>query len=82
MERSSQLKIAVVLTKILSKYMWLVDMEHYSVVYLIALLRSKRCECMSFTLNESSVPQRFEGTNAIKLRNGIMFNFYPGLPHI
>ena len=44
MGKSSQLKIAVVLTKILSKYMWLsrVDMEHYSVVYFIALLRLQR----------------------------------------
>ena len=24
----------------------------------------------------------FEHSNAIKIRNGIMFNFYPGLPHI
>ena len=26
--------------------------------------------------------QRFERGNAIEIRNGIMFNFYPGLPHI
>ena len=26
--------------------------------------------------------ERFECSSAIEIRNGIMFNFYPGLPHI
>ena len=37
---------------------------------------------MSPALNGSSVLQRFEHSNAIKIRNGIMFDFYPGLPHM
>ena len=37
---------------------------------------------MSPTVNGSSALQRFERSNAIEIRNGIMFNFYPGLPHI
>ena len=37
---------------------------------------------MSPTLNRNSVLQRFERGNAIEVRNGIMFNFYPGLPHL
>ena len=37
---------------------------------------------MSPALNGSSALERFEHSNAIKIRNGIMFNFYPGLPHI
>ena len=32
--------------------------------------------------NESSALQRFERGNALEIRNGIMFDFYPGLPHI
>ena len=38
--------------------------------------------CMSPALNGSSALERFEHSNAIKIRNGIMFDFYPGLPHI
>ena len=38
--------------------------------------------CMSPTLNGSSVLERYECGNAIKIQNEIMFNFYPGLPHI
>ena len=38
--------------------------------------------CMSPTLNGSSVLERFEHSNAIKMHNGIMFDFYPGLPHM
>ena len=26
--------------------------------------------------------QRFERSNASEIRNGIMFDFYPGLPHV
>ena len=26
--------------------------------------------------------EHFKRSNAIEIRNGIMFNFYPGLPHI
>ena len=37
---------------------------------------------MSPALNGSSVLQHFERSNAIKICNGIMFDFYPGLPHI
>ena len=37
---------------------------------------------MSPTLNGSSVLQCFEHSNAIEIRNGIMFDFYPGLPQI
>ena len=35
--------------------------------------------CMSPTLNGSSTLERFY---ARKIRNGIMFDFYQGLPHI
>ena len=38
--------------------------------------------CMSPALNESSALQRFEHGNAVKIPNEIMFDFYPGLPHI
>ena len=37
---------------------------------------------MSPALNGSSALQRFERSNAIEIRNGIMFDFYPGLPHM
>ena len=37
---------------------------------------------MSPTLNGSSALEDFERSNAIELRNGIVFNFYPGLPHV
>ena len=37
---------------------------------------------MSPTLNRSSVLGCFEHGNAIKIRNRIMFDFYPGLPHL
>ena len=37
---------------------------------------------MSPTLNGSSVLQHFECGNAVELRNRIMFNLYPGLPHL
>ena len=39
-------------------------------------------EHMSPALNGSSVLECFERSNAIEMRNGIMFDFYPGLPHI
>ena len=35
---------------------------------------------MSTALSGSSALERFEHTNAIEIRNGIMFHFYPGLP--
>ena len=37
---------------------------------------------MSPTLNGSSALERFERSNAIEIRNEIMFDFYPGLPHV
>ena len=37
---------------------------------------------MSPALNGSSALQRFERGNAVEKRNGIMFNFYPELPHM
>ena len=37
---------------------------------------------MSPALNGSSTLERFERSNASEIRNGIMFDFYPGLPHI
>ena len=33
-------------------------------------------------VNGSSTLERFERSNAIEIRNGIIFNFYPGLPHM
>ena len=37
---------------------------------------------MSLTPNGSSVLQRFECSCALEIRNGIMFDFYPGLSHV
>ena len=37
---------------------------------------------MSPALNGSSMLERFEHSNVIEIRNGIMFDFYPGLPHM
>ena len=37
---------------------------------------------MSFALNRSYALQRFKHSNAIEIHNGIMFDFYPGLPHM
>ena len=37
---------------------------------------------MSPTLNGSSVLQRFQRGNALEIPNGIVFDFYPGLPHV
>ena len=37
---------------------------------------------MSSSLNESSALERIERGYAIEIRNRIMFNFYPGLPHM
>ena len=37
---------------------------------------------MSPALNESSALQHFECGNAVKIRNGIMFDSYLGLPHV
>ena len=38
--------------------------------------------CMSPAFNGSSVLQCFECGNMVEICNGIMFHFYPGLPHI
>ena len=38
--------------------------------------------CMSPTLNGSSALEFFKRSNAIEIRNGIMLDFYPGLPHM
>ena len=37
---------------------------------------------MGPALNRSSAIRRFEGSNAIEIRNGITFDFYTGLPHM
>ena len=37
---------------------------------------------MSPTLNGSSAIRRFKHSNVIKIRDGITFDFYMGLPHI
>ena len=37
---------------------------------------------MGSTPNGSSALQHFERCNALEIRNRIMFDFYPGLPHI
>ena len=31
---------------------------------------------------QSAIARNFECGNAVEIRNGIMFNFYPGLPHM
>ena len=36
---------------------------------------------MSPALNGSSTLERFERSNVSEIRNGIMFDSYPGLPH-
>ena len=38
--------------------------------------------CMSPTLSGSSVLQRVKLGDALEIRNGIIFDFYLGLPHI
>ena len=38
--------------------------------------------CINRALNGSFALQHFNGSNVTKIRNGIMFDFYPGLPHI
>ena len=37
---------------------------------------------MSPALNRSSAIRRFKHSDAIKIRDGITFNFYTGLPHM
>ena len=37
---------------------------------------------MSPALNGSSPIRRFEGSDAIEIRNGIIFDFYTELPHM
>ena len=36
---------------------------------------------MNSALNESTALQCFERSNTVDIRNGIMFDFYMGLPH-
>ena len=61
------------------KHMWQsrVEIEHYSVAYFGKLINT--CQVytarMSTALNGSSALQRFERSNAIEIRNGIMFDF-------
>ena len=50
-----------------------VDFDSWTVV---------RLADMSPTLNRSSALQHFERGNAAEIRNRIMLDFYPGLPHI
>ena len=47
-----------------------VEIKHYSVVYLAR---------MSPALNGSSALEHFKHS---EIRNGIMYDFYPGLPHM
>ena len=37
---------------------------------------------MSPTLSRSSALQRVKLGDALEIRDGIIFNFYPGLPHV
>ena len=37
---------------------------------------------MSPALSGSSALERFKRSSAIEIRNGIMFDFYPGLLHV
>ena len=37
---------------------------------------------MSPAFNGSSALEHFERSNEIEIHNGIMFDFYPGLPHV
>ena len=37
---------------------------------------------MSPAFNGSSALEHFERSNEIEIHNGIMFDFYPGLPHM
>ena len=37
---------------------------------------------MSPARNGSSAVRRFEGSDAIEIRDGITFDFYTGLPHM
>ena len=71
-----------------------VEIEHYSVAYFDRILRSKRSSAeltlraglirarMSPAFNGNSALERFERSYAIEIRNRILFDFYPGLPHI
>ena len=45
-------------------------------------LLAKTWKIMSPTLNGGTLLQRFERGNVVEIRNGIMFDFYPGLPQI
>ena len=37
---------------------------------------------MSPALNRNTALQHFKRSNAVMIHNRIMFNFYPGLPHL
>ena len=69
-----------------------VEIEHYSEAYFDCVTAFEvLCRCtntrhiyavrMSPALNVSSALQHFKRGNAIEIRNGIMFDFYLGLPH-
>ena len=38
--------------------------------------------CISPALNRSTVLQHFEHDNTIEIRNGVVIDFYPGLPDV
>ena len=40
------------------------------------------CRLMNPALNRSTALQRFKRGNVVKIHNGLMFDLYPGLPHI
>ena len=49
-------------------------------IYRVTRSSSSRPFCPAF--NGSTVLQYFEHGNTVKIRNGIIFDFYLGLPHI
>ena len=53
--------------------MWQGEYVKYSRVYTVRISPGH---------NGSTVLQHLERSNAIAIRNGIMFDFYPALPHI
>ena len=62
----------------------------FEVQYLLVLYVARRCidSCRRYALrvspalNGRSEILHFECSNAIEICDGLMFNFYPGLPHI
>ena len=59
-----------------------VGLIHHMYTYPSIHASSLHVHCMSPTFNGSFVLQHFECGNAVELCNGIMFDFYPGLPHM